>query len=356
MKKKIVSIVLALAMAIGVFAMVTPAADETYKLSFAIHQPETTAFTQGIKEWAAAVEEQSGGRLVIDIAWGGSLASAQDAVDVVRQGGADICWNTVSLNPGYFTYCNILSMYGEELKNAQLTTYVYSNLCKNEPAFADEFKNMGVVLLGCHGMTPSLLAGNDAKIEALTDFQGKSIQSISKTCIAVLEALGAAVQGATPADLYENLAKNVVSGTLVDSSLFVSNKLYEQFSWMNTYNYNSALAFIIMNESKYNSLPEDLQQILMDNFDTLSFACAKYTDEDLTYFIENTVPEYGIEVYDASEEVTAAINEQLDLQIKQPWAEKCAAAGYDTAAIEQEIETLIEEGRAQYGEQYDWFK
>ncbi|MBQ9032070.1 MAG: TRAP transporter substrate-binding protein DctP [Parasporobacterium sp.] len=359
MKKKILSMILAFALLITCFSMTAFAgeADNTvYNLSMTIHVSQTTAHCKALDEWAARVAEKSNGRLNIVINYGGTLASGPDAVEFVQQGGCDIAWSTVSLNAAMFKYCNILSMYGEELSNAELATYVYMNMSRNNEAFANEFSSVGLTLLGAHGMTPSLIAGNGDKIETVEDFKGESIMSISKTCISVLEGLGAAVQGVTTADLYDNFAKNVVQASLVDASLYSAMQIYEQFAWMNTYNYNSALAFIVMNADKFNSLPEDLQQILMEEFETVSMACAQYTDEDFTNFVENVIPENNVEVYGTSDEVIAAVNEQLAAAIETPWEEACAAAGYDTEAIRSEVEALIEEGRATYGESYDWFK
>lgn len=329
---------------------------EVFKLTFTIHQPETTAFCSALKEWQEEVKEKSNGRLDIQIYYGGTLASAADAVEFVRQGGADICWNTVSLNASSFKYSNIMSMYGQELTNAQLTTYAYMKLCKESPAFTEEFNALGLKLLAAHGMTPSLIAGNGDKLETVEDFKGTSIMSISKTCISILDGFGAAVIGVTPADLYENFSKNVVQASLIDSSLYVSNKLYEQFSWMNTYNYNSALAFVVMNEDSYNKLPADLQQILMDEYETLSLACAKYTDEDLSTFVNEIAPQFEIEIYDAAPEVIEAVNEKLIVLVEEPWAADCESAGYDAAEIKSLVEQYIQEGREQYGAEYDWFE
>lgn len=357
MKKKLLAIVLAMVLAVTCFSAVAQADDNTvYNLSMTIHVAQATAHCKALDEWAANVAEKSNGRLNITINYGGTLASGPDAVEFVQQGGCDIAWSTVSLNAAMFKYCNIMSLYGDKMPNAELATYVYMNMCRNEEAFAREFTDAGLVLLGAHGMTPSLLAGNGDKIETVEDFKGKSIMAISKTCISELEGLGAAAQGVTTADLYDNFAKNVVQASLVDSSLYSAMQIYEQFSWMNTYNYNSALAFIVINADKYNSLPEDLQQILMDEFDTVSLACAQYTDEDLTTFIEEKIPSNNVEVYDATDEVKNYVEDLLVADIETPWAEQCEAAGYDTEAIKAEIEAYLEEGRAIYGESYDWFK
>ena len=331
-------------------------AGETYNLVFTVHSGPQTSYAQVLNEWAADLKEKSNGRLIIDIYYGGTIAAAPDAVEFVQQGGADITWNTVSLNASKFSRINVLSLYGEQLTSAPLATYVYKNLYKKSPAISSEFDALGLKVLGLHCLTPSLLAGTGKKLETLADFKGVSIMSISKTCISVLDAFGAAVIGVTPGDLYENYSKNVVSASLLDGSLYVSTKLYEHIKYLNTYNYNTALCFIVMNQKKYNSLPADLQKLLDSGFDTLSEKSALYANDEFKGFIDGTVKDKGIESYNASPEVIAAIEAELDRIIKAPWIESCKAAGYDPDEIQALVAKLIEEGRAQYGSEYDWFE
>ena len=358
MKKKLLSIILTMVMTISCLGTVSSASEDNtvYNLSMTVHVSQTVAHCKAIDEWVEAGKEASNGRLNIQVYYGGTLASGPDAVEFVQQGGADLAWCTVSLNATSFKYCNIMSMYGEQMPNAELATYVYMNMCKNNEAFGKEFEDLGLTLLAAHGMTPSLIAGNGDKIETVDGFKGKSIMSISKTCISVLEGLGAAVQGVTTADLYDNFAKNVVEAALVDASLYSVMQIYEQFTWMNTYNYNSALGFVVMNSDKYNSLPVDLQQILVDQYETFSMALAQYTDDDFANFVDVILPENNIEIYNSSGEVISTINEQLATVVEQPWNEACIAAGYDTEAIKTQIVEYIAEGSEIYGDSYNWFK
>ena len=56
--------------------------DEVYSLVLTTHDASTTTKADTLNAWAADLEEKSGGRLHIELYYGGTIASAADSMDV----------------------------------------------------------------------------------------------------------------------------------------------------------------------------------------------------------------------------------------------------------------------------------
>jgi TRAP-type C4-dicarboxylate transport system substrate-binding protein len=201
------------------------------------------------------------------------------------------------------------------------------------------------------------VGGIGAPVKTLADWKGLSIQSISKTTINYDEAFGAAPIGVGVGDLYENFSKGVCKAAMIDANLYSETKLYEVMDYLNTYNFNSAIAFVVMNSDKYDSLPADLQELLDSKFDDFSIAMAQATNDYFINFVENTLPEAGIEVYHFDDSMNAEILRIQKEVIIDPWLATVAEEGkHDGQKIIDAFARYVSEGSEKYGEDYDWFR
>lgn len=326
-----------------------------FNLSFALHGNPSHYYVPALERWRDAIYEETNGRLWIEMYYGGTLASPTDEVGLVQQGGADLTWNTNSLAAALFQQQGIIGAYGEELTNTLAGTYAMLKMYENCPAISNEYADAGLKLLALHTQTPSSLGCRGSKVESPADYAGLSIQSISKNCIGILDSFGAAVIGVTPSDLYENLSKNVCSATMVDSALYAETRLYEEIDYFNTFNYNSSIGFVVMNQSVFDGLPADIQNLLDSKYEDLSYEIAKDTNDGFRTFLEETLPENNVEVYGTSDEMIAAVNEKFQEIIVEPYRQLCEERGYDADEIMSQMEQYIKEGKEKYGSEYDWF-
>ena len=327
-----------------------------YNLVFTSHDNPLTAQSSTIQEWVEIINAEADGRLVIEAHFGGTLAAPGDAIDFVVQGGADICWNTVSLNPNMFKYIDILAAFGERLTSAELATYVLMGLVRECEPIANEYTSPGLKVLGVHSLGPTTLSGIGERITSLSQLKGMSVQSIGKNAIAILNNVEAAAIGVTPADLYENYSKNVCTAAMLESSLNDSQKLYEMINYLCSFNYNTSTAFILMNQQKFDSLPPDLQDLLDSKFEYLSTEIGKNVNNVVRTFVQTRIPEYNIDLYDAPQAMVDESNEQFRIVVEEPFRANCAAGGVDADEIIALIDRLIDEGRQIHGEDKDWFK
>src|ERR1044071_8194375 len=88
---------LALALALGLFAMPAVAQDKTVDLKISIWLPPAHPLVPATKEWAADIEKQSNGTIKTAIFPTEQLGKAFDRYDMARDGIADLTY----VNPGY---------------------------------------------------------------------------------------------------------------------------------------------------------------------------------------------------------------------------------------------------------------
>lgn len=329
--------------------------DEVYNLVLTTHDASTTTKADTLNAWAAELEEKSGGRLHIDLYYGGTIASAADSMDVVGQGGADMCWTTVPLNGSKFKYCNVFACYGEEITNTMQATYALVKLAQENADIVAEYENHNLKLIAIHAMTPCNIGSATTKFEMIDDFKGASVMAISKTNIAILEGLGAAPMGIVVSDLYENFSKHVSETFLGDALLYQSTNSYEHIKYMNEYNFSTCIGFLAMNMDKYNALPADLQELLDGEFESLSFAFAQNVNDGYLEFVD-LMDERGVEIYELSPELLDKVEELIQTEVHDVWVADCEADGVATAPISDAIEKYLDEGYEIYGAEYDWYK
>ena len=122
------------------------------------------------------------------------------------------------------------------------------------------------------------------------------------------------------------------------------------------YNWGTTLGFVIMNWDSYNKLPADLQQLLDESWEPLSYALAEEFNGIMQELFSEVMPEYGVTIYDPSDEVLEGLNQKVAELIETPWIEAVDATGADGKAMLQLIRDYITEGYEVYGEEFNWIR
>lgn len=142
--------------------------------------------SQAIAPWAEAVEEQSDGRIAVEIYPAMQLGGAPDSLFSQAQDGVvDVIWTVLGYTPGRFPKSEVFELpflitNGEESSEA-FYNYVmeYS---------ADEFASVHVIALHTHG--PGLFHSKDP-VNTLEDLQGMKVRGGSRIISNMLAQLGA---------------------------------------------------------------------------------------------------------------------------------------------------------------------
>lgn len=248
-----------------------PADGETYTFVVNLNKGEP-ASAQDIA-WMNAVTEQSGGRIQFEPYYSSALLSPAEVPDGLKNGVIDIAVTSVSEYPSILTRSSYLAtmpfsgISGEEFYG------VYDQLLEEFPEIAQEYTDAGMVLL-TYGFGPSMnlfTVSANADVKVPGDMQGMQILATESTLQELISNSGGAPVTAGPTDFYSYLERSVSDGIFNHWGMIVNFAIYEVvnqaiiFGQDDSDGITQALNIVVMSQSAWDSLPEDLQQIFIDN-------------------------------------------------------------------------------------------
>jgi TRAP-type transport system periplasmic protein len=216
--------------------------------------------------WAKKLEQETGGRLKVDIYPSMQLGGRQPQLfDQARDGVVDIVWTVAGSTPGRFPRLEVFELpflshaIGEKTAPAVWDFY---------EAFAkDELKD--VKPLAVWGFGKGILFTKDVVLKTPADAKGLKLRASNRQTNDAFALLGAQPQSIPPPGVPEALAKGVVDGVVFPYDAVIPFKLDEltnrvsEFGGDRTF-YNSVLLFV-MNKAKYDGLPDDLKKVIDAN-------------------------------------------------------------------------------------------
>lgn len=217
-----------------------------------------------LEPWAQAVEDESDGRIKVDIYPAMQLGGTPpELIDQARDGAVDIVWYVVGSKPGLFPRTEVFEQ-PFLMENAEATSRAYWRLFEKEMADT-EFKDFKILGTWVHG--PGLLHTN-RPVESVDDMEGLKIRGGSRTINSFLTELGAEPIPLPVSGIPEALSKGVVDGTTIPWEVTPSLKVPElvknhtEFGTPALYTLTFVLA---MNKNKFESMPDDLKKVIDDN-------------------------------------------------------------------------------------------
>lgn len=258
----------------------------TYTLMYGHAQTETHPYQAAFQSWADAVKERTNGDLVIDLYPSNTLGSEEDIINSFKD--SDTNW-------GYNT------------DFARLGTFVSELALFNMPYFVENINDIEAVkeLDSVKGWLDKLEKDFDVKVLSLNLVQGyrnvvcgkevKKPEDLSGLTLrspntdiwrAGVSSLGCSVQGMGRGDIYNNLVNKVIDGYEDVYPCIVSESYYE-IDNVNVISETKHILLLnptVVDAGWFNSLPEDYQNILMEECDKASTACSgqmlgAYTEE-----------------------------------------------------------------------------
>lgn len=204
------------------------------------------------------IEEATDGQVTAEIKYG--LAPPPSQPDLIQDGAADLTWMFHGYNPGRYTTTKMIELPGYE-GSAEAASNVYWRAYEQFFAGANEHDGLRLVGLMTHG--PGQLHSS-ALVTSLSEIEGMKLRLGGGVSGAVGAALGATGIRVPAPKVYETLASNAADGVMMPMESRKGFKLTEVAQ--NVYEmpngfYRGSFA-IVMNNDRFNSLPEDIRQAL----------------------------------------------------------------------------------------------
>lgn len=257
--------------------------------------PAETEFVQG---WAKAIKEATNGRVVITSYPGETLLKAADIYKGVVDGVCDIGLSCFSYNPGRFPEIEAFEQPGIVYRNSKVASKVaWEGIQELNPACVQDTKLLMVIATGPGDLFTK------KPVRKLEDLAGMQIRATGLTA-ETLQLIGAVPVGMPQSEAYEALSKGIVDANLAPIEVLKTWKHGEVTKYITRtpFLYNT-LFYVTMNNNKWNSIPEDLQKIIIDT--TLKFQDEvgiglwdKQNEDALKWAVE----EEGMEVIELPEE------------------------------------------------------
>ena len=211
-----------------------------------------------IEPWARELEERTGGRVKVTIFPGpGGLGNVARQYDQVRAGVTDIAHGLTGIPRGRFPRTSVIDLPFLTDSAAHAGCILWRLYPDH---LAEEYE--GVRVLALHAHNPGLIHTRERRVETAEDMAGLRVRTPSPAIGAMLEYLGATPVGLPPNEVYENLQKGAIDGTVFPWDAVGAFRLDEVLKHhLDAKAYTTSFYFV-MNEERYNNLPEDVRQAI----------------------------------------------------------------------------------------------
>lgn len=233
---------------------------ETFSFRLAHFFPPThPAETILIKGWIEAVKTATDGRVTIESFPGETLSKAADIYDGVVSGIADIGLSCFIYTPGRFPVLESFEQPGIVYNNSKVASMVaWEGIQTLAPAEVQDTKLLMVIATGPGDLFTK------TPVNSLADLSGMEIRATGISADTITH-LGGIPVGMPQSETYDALSRGVVSGNLAPIEVLKGWRHAEVTKYITKtpFLYNT-LFFVTMNKSKWESMPEDLREKILE--------------------------------------------------------------------------------------------
>lgn len=216
--------------------------------------------------WEKTVEEQSGGRIDVQIYPSMQLGGKPPQLyDQARDGVVDISWTLLGYTPGRFPMSEAFELPFMAGTATETTMALQDYQAKY---LGEELQDVHPLLIHAPAAYKFHLKGKP--VAAMADLAGMKIRAPSRTMTDGLNALGATAVGMPVPEVPQALTTGVIDGAVIPWEVFSSLRIesvtkdHTEFGTENGGLSTSVMA-LVMNKAKYDSLPDDLKKVIDDN-------------------------------------------------------------------------------------------
>lgn len=235
---------------------------DTTTLRFAHFWPATSATHKDVFEpWAKKVEEESKGRIKVEIYPSATLSKADAAYDATAKGTVDIGSQLQGYTNGRFPLTQVAELPG--LSNSATQMNCMLQMLYDDEVISSEYEDTHLLFM--MGTGPGGIHTIDRPIRKPSDLSGLRIRRPSAIAGDIIEAAGGTPVGLPATDVYTSLQRGVLDGLSLPWDAMGSFKLIELANTHTNIPFYSSAIVVTMNKDKYESLPDDLKKVIDDN-------------------------------------------------------------------------------------------
>ncbi len=230
--------------------------------------PKSPAQVNMLEPWSKRIEEDSKGRIKIEIYPSMSLGgSPPQLFRQVATGVVDIIWAVNGYTPGLFPHCEVFELPTVFTNNIAATNLAMRAMYKDYIS-----KDYGAVhLLFNHVHAGQAIQMARKPVHSIADTKGMRLRVPGPTGVDVVRAMGATPVSMPVPDLPQALSTNVVDGALIPWEIIPALQLQDvtkyQIEGPDMNRFGTTTFQVSMNKKRWEGLPEDLQEVFNKNCD-----------------------------------------------------------------------------------------
>lgn len=318
----------------------TSALADNINLSYAFFAPSQTFPAVQMEHWAKTLNERTDGQVNVNTFPGGTLLTAANMFDGVLNGVADIGLSATSYEPGRFPLLNLAGNLTGIDVNSQIASQAVYELIKEFPAETlglEEFK-----VITAFTSEPGYLHTQEP-VTSLEDLEGQEIR-VPGDSTAVVQALGGVPVGLSQAETGEALQAGIVSGYVGSRETLMDLQYARNVSYITDYPLTNVVFVAVMNQQRWDSLPESVQQEIDALGAEMASYAGKYLDEHIQESLAWAAENHDLEQLSLSEEEAKRWSTLLE-PINEQRLEEVAAQGFPAFELRDRYIELIEQNQ-----------
>lgn len=259
-------LMMALGAGVATVALATGANAQEY--TFKLHHllgAQAPAQTKMLEPWARQVEENSGGKVKIDIYPAMTLGGRPpELVQQVRDGVVDLVWTVNGYTPGLFPRTEVFELPTVFKNDPKATNLAMCDMFDED--LAQDYQGMEVMFLHVHAGQG--LHTRDKEVHTPADVAGMNLRIPTRTGAWIIEALGANPTAMPVPELPQALQKGVVDGALIPWEIIPPLKIQEQTEYQiegyDRERFGNTTFQVSMNQARWDGLPDDIKAAFKD--------------------------------------------------------------------------------------------
>ncbi|WP_320158305.1 TRAP transporter substrate-binding protein [Psychrobacter fulvigenes] len=210
--------------------------------------------------WARQIEDESAGRLKVEIYPSATLSKPDITYDSTAKGTVDIGAQVQGYISGRFPLTEITQLPGLSSSGTQLSCMLQTLY---DDVIASEYEDTHPLFMMASG--PGAFHTIDKPIRKPEDLKGMRIRRPLEIAANIIEAAGGTPVGMPASDQYTSLQRGVIDGVSTPWDAAGAFRLAELTNTHTTMPLYGSALLVTMNKGKYESLPDDLKKVIDDN-------------------------------------------------------------------------------------------
>jgi TRAP-type C4-dicarboxylate transport system substrate-binding protein len=289
------------------------------KLVYATYNSAATAQGKASTWFMKEVTARSGGRVVFETYFSGSLLGAADLYPGAARGAVDIAEGApTGYNAKDYPLTAVTIPYTTDKFDA--VTLAFVELYATSPTLRQEYESKGLKLLYASSFIENTLWTNK-KVETRADLKGMRIRALSGIAVAFQE-LGATVVPMPYPDTPEALKRGAIDGVTASpfdaSIIYGLDKIAPFVSDAGGMGVN-AMMLTSINQRRFAALPPDIQKILLDVAAETPKQYIHFTDELVQSSAERFASESATQVVRLSAAESKLWRDATTPKLREAW-------------------------------------